>query len=363
VRRRLLPLALLLGACAHIEPPEGGAVERAPLQLLETRPGDLAVIPRYTGPVIFTFEERLSERLLEQAVSVSPQTSETRVRHRGRELRVELARGWEPNTIYHVSVAPTIQDLFGNRLAAPAEVVFSTGPALPATRLSGTVADRVTGRPERDARVEAVRAADSLVYATASDTAGAFAFRALPEGEYEVRAYRDLNRNRRLDPLEPRDQATLELRAGDTARVALRLLAPDTTPPQLVSTRVERGNLELTFDDHLDPEQPLSPGQVTITAGDGTLVPAARLAVGALPPAEPRPEAERDLPRLPARVLWIEPARALEPGGRYMVEVRGIRNLAGLAADVRGEVQVPEGARPAAEGAAPAETNPREEPE
>jgi hypothetical protein len=351
-----LPLAALLVAagCAHVEAPTGGPVERRPLELLEARPADGAVIPRYTGPVIFYFEERLSERLLEQAVHVSPQTSPTRVRHRGRELRVELAQGWEPGIIYQVTVSPTIQDLFGNRLAEPVEVVFSTGPELPDTRLAGRVIDRITGRPERDARVEAVRLADSLVYALPSDTAGAFAFRALPEGAYEVRAYRDLNRNRRLDPLEPRDVTTLELRAGEPAALALRLVPPDTTPPRVVSARVERGVVEVTFDDYLEPEQQLSPAQVSLVAADGSVVGVARVAVGSLPPAPaadapapPPADAAPPAPPLPSRVLSIEPARALEPGARYNVVVRGIRNVVGLAGDGEASVEAPAAPPPA----------------
>lgn len=256
----LAVLALLAVGCARPLPPPGGDVAEQPPQVVSTTPVAGAVVDGWRGPVVVRFDNRLSERGLEQAILVSPESGEVRVRRgdRGRELRISVEDGWLPGEIYRVEVRDGIQDLFGNVLDRPVELFFSTGPDLPTTAVAGIVTDRLTGRPVRDARVEAVREPDSVRYVAMSDTSGFFALRHVPPGRYQVRAFEDRNRNRRLDPVEPRDTAMTELAAADTALFAFRLLVPDTTPARLVRTEARDSmQVRLSFDDPLDPERPL----------------------------------------------------------------------------------------------------------
>jgi hypothetical protein len=358
-------------ACAHIEAPPGGAEDLAPPALLATRPDSLAVLRAWNAPAVFVFDERISERGVEEAVSVSPRTSPVRVQHRGDEIRVSLRDGWRPGVIYHVTLQPTVQDLFGNRIAEPVELVFSTGPQIPDTRVAGAVVDRITGRPEVGARVEAIRAADSLVYAVPSDSAGRFVLARIPEGDYRVRAYRDLNRNRALDPFEQRDTTVVRVAAGAPVEEArLALLMPDTTPPVLASVAWRDGTLELRTDDHLDPEQELTPARVEIVGPDGLALPVASVTLGAegaaaaraaptdtaaVPPADtaavPPPAAPE---RLPSQLLIVELAEgvALTPGAEYRVRLRGIRNVNGLVGDSERSWTAPD-AEPASAAAFP----------
>jgi hypothetical protein len=388
---RLLTGAVLVlsAACAHVEAPTGGPEIRDPLELVAVRPDSLSVLEGLRGPVVFEFERRLSERGLEEAVLVSPRTSPLVVSHSGRQLRVALRNGWEPGQVYHVTVLPTFQDLWNNRPVGERTVVFSTGPAIPETRLGGRVTDRITGRPELEIRVEAIRAADSLVYATRTDSAGAFNLDRIPPGEYNVRAFRDMNRNRALDPFEPRDTTLVQLAVADSARTRLRVVAPDTTPPVPQSAELRQGVIQLRFDDHLDPLQPLDAGQVEIVDTLGNTIRVARLAVGqlpalpvadtvpaadapaaaqppqpALPAAPPAPPAaaarqeeddEEEAEPLPSQTLAIEPADSLAPGMAYTVRVVAIVNVVGLAGDGEVTLRVAElPARPAAPEAAPA---------
>jgi hypothetical protein len=351
-------LLAVAGACAHVEAPRGGPDMRDTLRLAAVLPDSLAVVPDLRGPVVFAFERRLSERGLDDAVLVSPRTSPVVVGHRGRELRVALREGWAPGHIYMVTVTPTIQDLWNNRLLEPVTHVFSTGPAIPDTRLAGQARDRLTGRAEVDIRVEAIRQPDSLVYATRTDSAGAFVFAHVPEGPYLVRAFRDMNRNRALDPFEPFDTAVAQLAAADTAEVRLSVVMPDTTPPQVASAEIAQQTIQVRFDDHLDPAQELSPAQVQIIGPDGATVPVSRLAVGQLeaaregeedaPDAQPAPavppvpggppvpgaprrgDAPGPQERLPSQTLSVEPAEALAPETEYRIRVEGVRNVVGL---------------------------------
>jgi hypothetical protein len=368
VRRRVPGFVhlLLLGvaACAHVEPPPGGAEDREPPALLTSRPDSLATVRASTTPVVLVFDERISERGLNDAVMVSPRTSMVRVDHRRDELRVSLRDGWEAGYVYQITVLPVVQDLFGNRRTEPVHFVFSTGPEIVDTRMTGRVTDRITGRSEAGVRVEAIRMADSLVYAVQSDTAGGFVFARVPEGEYRIRAFQDMNRNRELDEFEPRDTIDVTIATTDTPSVALAILLPDTTPPAIASVSVVNENLEIRFDDHLDPDQELSPDRLLVVAEDGQVVEILEVGVGGLAsaaeaatdtlpadtagvPVDPAraaqpdraPSATTDAPaRLPSQNLIARLADrgALREGVEYRVTVRAVRNVNGLTADSEG---------------------------
>ena len=353
---KALLAGVLLAGCAHIEAPPGGPEDKDPPKLLATRPDTMARVAPFREAVVLAFDERLSEQGLRDAVLVSPRTSTAEVEHRGDEIRVSLRRGWEAGRIYQVTLLPGVQDLFNNRLTAPVRLVFSTGPAIPDTRLGGTVLDRVTGRPERDVRVEAIHQPDSLVYATVTDSAGGFTFAQVPEGEYRVRAYRDVGGNRVMDPFESRDTARTTLAAGRGMTLGLRVLQPDTTAPKVASVQMADSLVEVRFDDHLDPAQRVTLEQVTLTLANGTVLPAAEVRIGADTerPAQAdtaRAAAPRTEERLPSQSLFVRPARPLPAGTEVRVRVRGVWNLHGLVGGGEAALKTPP-ARPAA-GAAP----------
>lgn len=338
-------LAGLLG-CAHVEAPSGGPEDKAAPALLTTRPAAGAVVPDWRDPVVLVFDERISERGVDQAVEVSPRTSPVAVGHASDELRVRLREGWRPGTIYHVTVLPGLRDLFGNVLAEPIRLVFSTGPAIPDTRAVGEAVDRTTGEPVAELRVEAIRMEDSLVYATTTDSIGRYEIADVPAGEYMIRAYEDLNRNRALDAFETRDSARVTLQPGEPAEARLAVVAPDSTPPVIASVRLEDRVLQIGFDDFLDPAQTPSPGQVLVRDPAGQELAVSRVAVGRL--AEP--EDTVAAPALPSRTLLVELEEGVElaPGSEYSITVRNVRNIVGLAGDVETTLTAP--ARPEAPG-------------
>ncbi|HEX7239270.1 MAG TPA: Ig-like domain-containing protein [Longimicrobiaceae bacterium] len=355
--RRLAALlaGAALAACAHVQAPPGGPEDKEAPRLLTTRPDSLARVGAFTDPVVLVFDERLSEQNLRDAVQVSPRTSALEVDHRGDELRIRLRRGWEAGRIYQVSVGPTVQDLFNNRLGAPIQIVFSTGPEIPDTRLSGTVVSRTAGTPEIAIRVEAIRVQDSLVYTTQTDSSGAFLFRRIPEGPYRVRAFRDLNTDRVLQDYEARDTARAAVVAGASPSVALRVLQPDSTAPRIASVQPGDTVLEVRFDDYLDPAQPLTAAQVAVLLPDGSAVPVVRVemrpgeraATGPPQPARPDSAAPAAAPAqgpagpLPSQALTVRLGRPLPPDTDVVVRVRGVRNLQGLTGDAEGRVKTP----------------------
>ncbi len=372
-RGALLLLLLPLAACAHIEPPPGGPEDREAPQLVTTRPDTMARrAGAFDDPVVLLFDERLSEQSVRDAVSVSPRTSAAEIDHRGDEIRVSLRRGWEAGRIYQVTVNPGVQDLFNNRRAEPVRLVFSTGPEIPATQLTGTVTARTTGQPEVGTRVEATLAPDSLVYAAQTDSSGAFTFRQIPAGQYRVRAFRDQNADRELQDYEPRDTARATVAAGAAPTLRLRVLEPDSTAPRAAS--VQPGDsawIEVRFDDYLDPLQAFAPTQVRVVLADSTAIQAVAVELGAAgdggapaggagaarpdsaaAPAAPAGPQER----LPSQSIRVRLARPVPPGTDFVVRVTGVRNLAGLVGGGEARGKAPAAAPAPARPAAPADS-------
>jgi hypothetical protein len=366
----VLLLAMAAAACARAYPPPGGDRDTLPPGLVNTTPEPLAVVPNFRGPVVFRFDEGLSERNFSEAmVTVSPQDGAMRLRRAGNEIRVEIDGGWRPDRVYRVVVLPGLRDRHGNARDQPAEVVFSTGPPIPETAVAGIVMDRLTNRPVQSAVVRAVRRGAEESYVAVGDAEGFFSLRHLPLGVYDVQAFADVNRNRRLDPAEPVAARQLSLAAeADTVTMVFSVLAPDTTPPRVTRAEmIDSLHVRLTFDDSFDPEQPQTTGSAVLHALPDSVLHARsnRLLVGSVwererrtaaavrpapdvpspdtlavpptPPAEPPrpPQAQpgrpagAEQPLLPTRELVLVLEAPLRPG-TYMITVAGVVNIHGL---------------------------------
>jgi hypothetical protein len=227
--------------------------------------------------VVIRFDERLSERLegvrsLEEAVLVSPETGEVRVRRGRRELRVSVAGGWQPGLVYRVVVLPVLRDLYGNVRTEAVELVFSTGAPIPETAVAGFVEDRLTGRVVPNARVHATHRDAIRTYMAVTDTAGFFSLRHVPEGSYDVVAWLDQNRNRAVNYAEPQDSGSFTLAARDTVILELGLLPGDTIPARLTRAEpIDSTKVRLSFDDYFEPGPVDATGRV-YRAEDSTFV-------------------------------------------------------------------------------------------
>ncbi|MCI0433283.1 MAG: Ig-like domain-containing protein [Gemmatimonadetes bacterium] len=359
-------------SCARALPPPGGEEDRQPPRVVATVPEPLALAPDFDGAVVFRFDERISERGVDDnSVLVSPRTGEVRVSRGRTEIRVEVEGGWRSGTIYRVILVPGIRDLFGNETRVPAELAFSTGPELPQTVIGGLVSDRITGRPATLVMVEATPRGDSTTYITAADSAAFFSFRYLPPAFYDIVAWTDQNRNRRRDPAEAYSRSTGVPVNRDTDTLVVENLAivpADTTPPRLTRAEArDSTSVRITADDWLEPTADLQFLEVTlITLPDSVAIPgphrlmtvdsftvmerlradsaaadsaaadtiaAARPPPGrttaARPPATPPAQAGIPAPALPLpyQELVLIPVTPLAPGQRYRMTIQGLVNI------------------------------------
>ena len=394
--------------CAAIQEPPGGPPDTTPPAIVAVSPDSGAVIPGWRDAAVIRFNEVVDERSggsLDKLITLSPAPRELAVEWKRTAVAVRPKDGWRQGVIYQISLLPGIQDLRNNRLREGRTIVFSTGPAIPSTRLSGTVLDWEQGRLAPRALIEAILLPDSLRYLGVADSAGAFAMGALPAGRYLVRAGVDANNNRHLDLRESFDSATVTL--DSTASRIFWAVRQDTVGPSLTRATIgDSVSLRLEFNQVLPPHPPEAGSVRVVALPDSLPVPVAHIwrlpdydsvkaleraaapqpsaragdtaaaqdttagaarrdtLPGARPlaprpplgptlPASPTPAAPdtsrlarllRERPRL-SNVLVVELQEPMQPGGRYLV-LADLANLSGARAKSRQLVVVPARATP-----------------
>lgn len=274
-RRTALGLVALAAACAQPMPPPGGPPDTTVPTLVKVEPESGAVNARPRA-VVLTFDEVIAERGggsggtgggMASLVVLSPVSGETSVAWSRDQLYIRPSRGFRPNAVYSVTLLPGVADLRSNVIKAPRTIVFSTGPTIPDTRITGRAFDWTKGLPITKGYVEAIARSDSTVYVAITDSTGGFALQHLPPGDYLLKAVLDNNGNRRLEPREPWDARPVTL----TDSVAAELLAfvHDTIGPRVQALAVQDSvTLKLTFDQPLLPEQKLEPALFRLATAD-----------------------------------------------------------------------------------------------
>jgi hypothetical protein len=364
-------LIALIAACASPGQPPGGPVDTQAPQIVRIAPDSAktGVRPR---EVIFQFDEVVSERppgalTLSALFMISPRNGETRADWHRSEVSVHPQRGFKTNTTYTINLLPGLSDLRGNTRNTGAVTVFSTGPTLAASRITGTLFNWAEGRTIPKGVIEARPLTDTTtVYLTVTDSVGEFNLQNIPNERYRVRGFSDDNTNRALDPREPFD--TLVTAVADSAKVELLAFVHDSTGTRLSSILVKDSvTLELNFDNPLSvTELPtvasirvrgtdttevipvLSVGPPAVDTAKATVKQAPGAAIPALPPAAPTPTiaAPAVVVRTPSRpvplrTLEVKLARPLRPKTIYRVRVTDARNLIGVARTSEKEATLP----------------------
>lgn len=284
--------AVVAAGCARQEAPPGTLPDSRPPQVAEIQPGRDTVVPGFDGRVRVQYDEplRLGNDFSRQVEGSPAYRYSVEV---GRsDIRIRPKEGWRKGVVYTFLIPSGVSDLLNNRTTSPVEIQLSTGPPISSTRVSGRVRDRASLQAVRDARVLFLPSTgDSVPYTAVSDTGGRFRLDGLPPGAYRAFGFVDRNRNLDLDRrLEPYDSASFRLADGTTtAELDFELVEPDSTPPVLVRAEVvDSMTVTLTFDDDLDPGQPLPATRVRLTSlPSGTAWPVDSLVFGALTPAAP----------------------------------------------------------------------------
>jgi len=370
--RRLIAVALVGIACAQPGMPPGGPPDIAAPQIVGITPdsGAVGVKPK---EVLFKFDEVVSERpasvtSLSDLFLISPRDGVPDASWHRDAVGVKPTHGWRGNTPYTVIMMRGLADIRGNVRNLGASTFFSTGTAIPHTRISGAVFDWVAGTPASGALVEALIPPDTVhPYVALVDSVGRFAIEHLPPNQYKVRAYLDRNKNLSIDPSEAWDSSVVKL--TDSARVDFLVFVHDTLPPRIGEVRADDSvTLRLLFDRPIDPTQTLTTANFAVIGPDSAPLsiqragpPPADTTAGPVRPAQPsaparNPPVVRGQPPAPPRdttpppkmtrpspssAVVITLQRALVPKTAYRVRAIGIRGLLGRTGDSERVYTVP----------------------
>jgi len=307
-----LGLLILATACALAQEPPGGPPDYTPPVLLAVSPDSDAILPGFHDPVVFSFDEVINERSaadLSTLFVVSPRHEEIRVSWKRTRLEVRPKDGWRQGAVYRVVLLPGVQDLRNNRLRSGGEVVFSTGPPIPDTRVTANVVDWAAGRLAGRALLEAYPLPideDSTAYIAQADSAGDILLTRIPPGAYLLVGVVDENGNRRRDRREAFDSTTLTV--DSVADRAFWAFVHDTVGPALREVaRIDSMTIRLTFSQPLHVGAPEGDSVAVLLLPDSTPASVARmLAPAAYDTLVKRETAVRDS----LRALAADSARA-----------------------------------------------------
>ena len=331
-----LAVAAAASGCASPGMPPGGPVDTTAPLVIGIVP-DSGTINAKPGAVVFKFDETVAERpsgapTLADLFLISPRDGVPNVAwHRG-TVDVKPSRGWKPNTPYTITMLPGITDLRGNVRNTGKVMAFSTGPQIPASRITGVVFNWVSGSVAQHAFVEARPTTDTTTdFVAAGDSVGAFVIANLPPGSYKIRGFTDDNNNKGLDAHEAWDTTTVSL--TDSARIELFAFSHDSVAPRLTEVAIRDSlTLELLFDRAIDPNQRLTPDMVDIKRSDSSQVAVASVAKGgATGDTTGAITGRRPTRPTPSSSLLVKLAVPLRQATALRIRAVGIRSLDGIA--------------------------------
>ena len=185
-------------ACAKVGPPQGGAVDNTPPQVLSHIPDSDQLNVSLERYVEIVFSEPMDHRRTEEAIFVSP-GDPLGFRWRGRTLRIKL--GLRPERTYVVTVGTGARDLRNNALEQSFSFAFATGARLNQGALRGRVYQRQI--PLRGAHIWAYDLSnfsgqvgrEKPAYQTQSGVDGQYEFLRLAPGRYQLLAFVDDNKD------------------------------------------------------------------------------------------------------------------------------------------------------------------------
>jgi len=271
-----LLLSASLGACASMAPPPGAPPDSTPPRVLLVSPESGAVVPDLKGDAVIGFDEVIDEMPggggglgavtgIGRQVVLSPVNGPVEASWHRTTIHVKPAEGWKPNRVYRLQLLPGVLDLRHNIMKQGRTVIFSTGAPFGHSTLSGIALQWVEQHALTRAVIRAQPLPDTVAYVTIADSSGAFTLKDLPLGPYRVFAIQDGNANRRLDPHEAFDTATVTL--APDANVVLWTFVHDTAGPHLRSVDpVDSLSVRLQFSQPVDPNEKLGPDDVDVLA-------------------------------------------------------------------------------------------------
>lgn len=247
--RILLPLfATLLASCAQIVTPTGGGKDHSAPEIVSVNPENKA-INFNQREVVLKFNEYIQLNNPDEQIIISPPLSERPdFTIKGKILMIKLKAPLKSNTTYTINFGNAIGDNTENNQVANLTYTFTTGTKLDSNSISGTVINSFTGIPEKSTLIALYDTAgfnDSTcfksqpMYLAKTDDIGHFFVQNLPAYSFYLFAFKDDNKNLKIDKTEHLAYQSFSTSSVDTIakNLNLRLFKPDAfLPTQIIDT-------------------------------------------------------------------------------------------------------------------------------
>lgn len=203
----LIFIAFFTYRCAQVIPLTGGAKDTKPPKLISVVPENKSTNVSHRGTkIVFKFDEMIAAPTASQKLIINPLTNEIPdITVRGKTLTVEFQKGLQENTTYLLQFEKSVVDIHENN-AVDLNYIFSTGPVIDTSFITGEVIDALSQKPAVNISVllyknlgDTAPVRSKPDYMTQADEKGKYFLSAVKPGTYQAIALLDKNKNMAYD--------------------------------------------------------------------------------------------------------------------------------------------------------------------
>lgn len=224
---------VLLGSCAQVGSIAGGANDVQPPKIIENGVKPASGSVNFLDKIIeLNFNEFVKLNNPVENVLLVPPHAKIKATANRKKVTLEIDGALQPETTYAIYLNGAIEDLTeGNDSLM--QYVFSTGNWIDTLTYTGFVADAFSYKPLKGMLVGLFEAVDTSLnqkplYFTTTDADGKFVLNYLKEGNYQLLAFDDKNKDLKIQPSERLafNSELVDLQTSMTDSIALRMFQP-----------------------------------------------------------------------------------------------------------------------------------------
>lgn len=263
----IILLLLLCTACGQVGTITGGPEDvSSPRVMVDEVSPPMESTSIYPMKITLPFNEFIAFNQPAKNIIVTPADVKLNYKIEGKSVILSIKEGeWQPNTTYTVYLNRAVKDITEQNDSIIA-YVFSTGTFLDSLQTAVKIEDAYNGKPIKDITVGLYQ--NQLIddtskvnprYFSTTDKRGIATFRHLSKASYYVYAFRDENRNNRLDKSEDRATLSEPVKLTDSSMVdlpTLRLMPPEIQETRIVNSEIiPANNWGIGFNRKVDSSQ------------------------------------------------------------------------------------------------------------
>ncbi|QSE98143.1 Ig-like domain-containing protein [Fulvivirga lutea] len=259
--RRYLPLVILfLASCANQTAPTGGPKDQDPPNLVSSNPKNKSINVK-TKEIELVFDEYVKLNKADDQIIISPQTEiEKKYKIRKDKVYIEFDEYLPDSTTYTINFREGIQDLTEGNSPEDLKLAFSTGSYLDSLFIKGSVKDILTDKPGSNYSLFLYNAQDTLnifedkpLYFTKASDKGIYKFENIKNGNYNIYAVSDKNKNLKLELDEESHgfiESTIKLDSS-ISKIDIITTSTNAKPLALISARQNGTIFEIKYNKNI----------------------------------------------------------------------------------------------------------------